>query len=73
MVAVTDCWFCTTDEIEPGDLNSRLVEDHWPEDGHPDYLELKRELETEFDESFSLTALKTHLDDHIRYGWGAEQ
>lgn len=70
---MTDCWLCATDEIEPGELNTRLVEDYWPADGHPDYLGLKRELEAEFDASLSLTTLKAHLNEHVRYRWGVEQ
>lgn len=61
---------CECDEIEPGELNSRLVEDFWPEDGHADHLGLKRVIEDEYEISVSLSTLKRHLDEHIRYSWG---
>jgi len=70
---VRGCVLCETEAIEPGELNKRLVEDYWPGDAHPDYLGLKREIESEYKLSLSVTTLKTHLNDHIRWIWGGAE
>jgi len=61
------CPLCATDELEAGDVSRRLVDDHWPEGGRPDYLGLKRDLETELGLNLTVTAVERHVDDHIRY------
>ena len=64
---MSDCPLCRCEAFDAGHVPDRLLDDYWPEDGHPDYLGLKRELESEFGLSVTLSGLKQHDRDHVTY------
>jgi hypothetical protein len=65
---VTDCPICESEALDSTEPLSQLLDEYWPEDGRPDYLGLKRELEAEYDLSqLTVTGLKTHVDEHVKY------
>jgi len=61
------CPLCAASALSPGDVSRRLLEEHWPEDGLPRYLALKRDLEAELGVDLTVTTLKQHVDEHVRY------
>lgn len=56
-----------------GDVNTLLLEDHWPEHGRADYLGLKRALEDDYNLSLTLTEVRRHVDHHVTYSFTAEE
>ena len=62
-----DCPICAHEDIEPGDVGNRLLDEHWPDDSHPDYVGLRRALEREYDIEIAVSAVKEHDLEHIRY------
>jgi hypothetical protein len=65
---VVSCPICGSDALDSAEPLSRLLDKYWPEDGHPDYLGLKRELETEYNlGQLTVTTVKTHIDEHVTY------
>ena len=65
---VVSCPICESDELDSAEPQSRLLDEYWPEDGHPDHLGLKRELEAEYDlGQLTVTTVKTHIDEHVTY------
>jgi len=64
---MSDCPLCRCEAFDAGHVPDRLLDDYWPEDGHPDYLGLKRELESEFGLSVTASGLKQHDRDHVTY------
>jgi hypothetical protein len=67
------CPLCATGTLDPGDVQERLLEDYWPEDGHPRYLTLKRELEADLEVDLTVTGLKQHLEEHLTYSPAADR
>jgi hypothetical protein len=65
---VVSCPICESDALDSTEPLSRLLDRYWPEDGHPDCLGLKRELEAEYDfGQLTVTTVKTHIDEHVTY------
>lgn len=62
------CPICESEAVDPIEPLSQLLNEYWPEDGQPDYLGLKRELEAEYNlGQLTVTVLKTHIDEHVTY------
>lgn len=68
-----ECSLCGCEEPDAGDVDSLLLDEYWPEDGHPDYLGLKRALEADYDLSLTVTEVRRHLDHHITYSFDVEK
>lgn len=65
---VVSCSICESDALDSSEPLPQLLDKYWPEDGHPDYLGLKRKLEAEYDlGQLTVTGLKTHINDHVTY------
>lgn len=66
------CPLCASDRLEAGDVTNQLVDEYTPDDGRPDYLGLKRDLEADLGLDLTVSGIKRHVDDHIRYTWSPD-
>jgi len=65
---VVSCPICKSDALDSSEPLPQLLNEYWPEDGHRDYLGLKRKLEAEYDlGQLTVITIKTHIDEHVAY------